>query len=72
MKKRLFMVASLFASLLGTSFAFATDTPIFKEPEQRPTEFTDDTKGTFIGVDYADDEVVVPSSLTIHYSEYCN
>ena len=67
MKKRLLMVATLFASLIGTSFAFTNNAPIYKEIEERPAEFTDDTKGTYVGINNADDDVAVPSSLTIHY-----
>ena len=69
MKKRLLFVGALLATMIGTSFSFATNAPVYKEVENKPTEFTDDTKGTLITTDYADsDDVVMPNSLTIHYA----
>ena len=58
MKKRLLMVATLFASLIGTSFAFTNNAPIYKEIEERPAEFTDDTKAPM-------SELITPTMMSL-------
>ena len=68
MKNRLLFVAALFASLIGTSFAFTSQTTLYKDVENKPMEFTDDARGSLVTTDYADDDVTIPSSLTIHYA----